>query len=223
MTMRHALIPLAAALALASAPAALATQGQLADWSHGEARIYTHTQDGPMPVGRVGADGSLLIDWPTPPSFGQTLADTFPSCLEDVRFIAEPRVTEFFPTILFVAREEGDELGSLRIASSREVAAWEDSYGQENAVLGSWFQWVKVTQASTVEAECRTTMHTGESGDSFEIITHYQVAFGDDWNLMRNDIKTLHTSPSGKTHVARTEISAVQEMPEDAGWYFFGK
>lgn len=220
--MRHALIPLAAALALASAPAASALEGKIADWSHGEAGIYTHTSIGPMPVGRITADGSLVIDWPTPPPSEQTLADTFPSCREDGAAIALPGVTEFTPTILFVARGEEEELGSLRIASSREVAAWEDSYGQENAALGSWFQWVKVTQAATVEAECRTTMHTGESGDSFEIVTHYQVAFGDDWNLMRNDIRTLHTSPSGKKHVARTEISALQEMPEDAEWHFFG-
>lgn len=221
--MRHALIPLAAALAVAGASPASAKDARIADWSHGEAGIYTHTEDGPMPVGTVTADGVIELNLPTPPSFGQTLADTFPSCLEDGSRIANPGITEFFPTILFVARGEEEELGTLRLATSREMADWENSYGGKNAVLGSWFQWVKVTQDSTVEAECTTTMHTGEEGDSFQIITDYKLAFAEDWNLMRNDVKTLHTSPSGKTHVARTEISALQAMPEDAAWHFFGK
>lgn len=221
--MRYALLPLAAALALALAPDASAKDGRIADWSHGEAGIYTHTQDGPMPVGTVAADGTIGLDWPTPPSFGQTLADTFPSCTDDGSRIANPWVTEFFPTILFVARGEGEELGSLRLATSPEVAAWQDSYGQEKAAEGSWFQWVRVTQDSTVEAECTTTMYTGEGDDNFQIVTHYQVAFAEEWNLMRNDITSVHTSPSGKTHVASTKVSALQAMPEDAEWYFFGQ
>jgi hypothetical protein len=175
-----------------------------------------------MPAGTISADGRVSIDLPTPPSGGQSLGDTFPSCHEDGAAIADPVFTEFFPTSLFVAHGEEEELGSLRLAASRDVAAWQDSYGESPAAKGAWFQWIRVTQDATVEADCRTTMHTGEGDESSEIVTEYRVAFAPEWNLMRNDIQTLHTSPSGKTQPARTQVTALQALPEDATWHFFG-
>lgn len=211
------------ALALALAVTLPATAAErLEGWTQGEATIFTHTPDGPMRVGQVQADGSLVFEWPSVPSTEQTLALTFPSCDDDGSPIATPGAAEFWPTSLFIGTDDSvdGELGSLHLASSPEVVAWQASYGQENAADGTWFQYVHVSQAASMEAQCRMPTYTGEGDDQYTQVTEYNVYFKAGWNLMRNDITRLHAAPSGRRHAASIRISVQEGPAADARWFF---
>lgn len=208
----------AALLALQPALAA----DRIVGWDKGEAFIFSHHPAGPMRMGRVAEDGTVELNLPAMPSTDQTLGDTFPSCLESGEPIVSEQAATFSPTSLFLAADDSaiDELGSLHLASSPEVMAWNASYGQESAVEGSWYQYVRVSQAATLEAECTMPMYTGEDSDNFEQVTHYAVQFQPEWNLMRNQITELHTAPSGKQHPKRIHVTVSESVPGDAQWLF---
>lgn len=210
-------------LGFALALPALAQSGdRLEGWSHGEANIYTHERGGPVLVGRVAADGTLAFDWPSAPSTEQTLGQTFVSCREDGQPMAEPASAEFWPTSLFIGKDDSvdGELGSLHLATSEEVMAWQASHGQADAVEGAWFQYVHVSQAATVEAECQMPVYTGEGDDHYVQSSEYAVSFAPGWNLMRNDITSLREAPSGRKHPAGLRMSVQAAPAEDARWLF---
>lgn len=217
--MKPSLLLLSLALAL---PAFARSGERLEGWTHGEANIYTYERGGPMLVGRVAADGTLAFEWPSAPSTEQTLALTFPSCNDDGSPIATPGAAEFWPTSLFIATDDSTdgELGSLHLASSPQVVAWQASYGQEDAADGTWFQYVHVSQAASIEAQCRMPTYTGEGDDQYTQVTEYNVYFEAGWNLMRNDITRLHAAPSGRRHAASIRTSVQQGPAEDARWFF---
>lgn len=215
--MKPTLLALGLALAL---PAHAADR--LADWTHGEAGIYTYDRGGPVRVGQVAADGTLVFEWPSAPSTQQTLARTYPSCLEDGSPIARPGAAEFWPTSLFIATDDAgdEELGSLHLATAPGVVAWQASYGEADAVEGAWFQYVHVSQAATVEARCEMPTYTGEGEDSYVQATEFALAFEAGWNLVRNDITTLHAAPSGRKHAAGVRTSVQSGPDADASWHF---
>ena len=217
--MKTSLLALGLALAL---PAFAQPADRLEGWTHGEATIFTHDPGGPMKVGRVAADGTLVFEWPSAPSTEQTLALTFPSCNEDGSPIASPGAAEFWPTSLFIGTDDSvdGELGSLHLATSPEVVAWQASYGQADAVGGAWFQFVHVSQAATVEAQCAMPTYTGEGDDQYTQATEYNVRFEAGWNLMRNDVTRLHAAPSGRRHAAGIRTSVQQGPATDARWFF---
>lgn len=208
-------------LAIAALPPALAAD-RLQGWTAGEAGIYTHTREGAVRVGRVAADGTLRFEWPEAPSSRQTLAATFPTCREDGVAMAEPGDVAFWPTSLIVARGEGvdEELGTLHLATSKEVVAWRASFGQDSAAEGAWLQYVHVSSEAKVEGECRMPTYTGEGDDSYEQVTVYMVNFQPGWNLMRNAITGLHAAPSGKRHPSRIVIGVADASSNHATWYF---
>lgn len=215
--MRFTLLALALAL-----PASALAADKLENWNHGQATIYTHNQAGPVAVGQVKADGQLVFDWPVPADLGQTLGDTYPPCDgTDMSPVSAPEAG-FWPTSLFIGKDESTdgELGSLHLASSAEVMAWQSSYGQKDAADGTWFQYVYVGQPASVETQCRMPTYTGEGEDGYEQVTEYNLYFEKGWNLMRNDITRLHAAPSGKKHAASTRVSVQQGPAEDARWFF---
>ena len=217
--MRTTLLALALALAL---PASVSAGDRLENWSHGEATIYTHDQGGQVAVGQVKADGQLVFDWPEPAGVGQTLGQTYPPCDgTDTSPVSAPDAA-FWPTSLFVGKGKAAdrELGSLHLASSAEVMAWQSSYGQKDAADGTWFQYVYVGEPASVETQCRMPTYTGEGEDNYEQVTEYNLYFEKGWNLMRNDITRLHAAPSGKKHAASTRVSVQQGPAGDARWFF---
>ena len=217
--MKTCLTALALVLAL---PALAKPADRLEGWTHGEATIYTHEQGGPVKVGRVYGDGTLAFDWPSAVSTGQTLGDTFVSCREDGQPMAEPASAEFWPTSLFIGKDDSvdGELGSLHLATSPDVVAWQASHGQADAAEGAWFQYVYVSQAATVEAKCQMPVYTGEGDDHYLQASEYAVSFAPGWNLMRNDIISLREAPSGRKHPASLRMSVQAAPAEDARWIF---
>lgn len=195
---------------------------KIAGWDKGEAFIFSHDPEGSMRMGRVAEDGTVELNLPAMPSTDQTLGDTFPSCLESGEPIVSERWATFSPTSLFLAADDSamEELGSLHLVSSPEVMTWKASYGQKTAVEGSWYQYVRVSQAATLEAECEMPTYTGEDSDNYVQVTEYAVQFQPDWNLMRNEVTELHTAPSGKQHPQRIRVTVSEDVPEDAQWLF---
>lgn len=208
-------------LALVALQPALAAE-RIAGWDKGDAYIFSHHPIGPLLVGTVAADGTVELNLPAVPSTEQTLGDTFPSCLESGEAIVSERFASFTPSSLFVAADDYamEELGSLHLASSPEMVAWQASHGQGSAVEGSWYQYVNVSQAAKLEAECKLPMYTGEGEDNFEQTTVYAVQFQPDWNLMRNEVTELRAGPSGKKYPKQIRVTVSEGVPEDAQWLF---
>lgn len=216
--MKMSLLAMGLALAL---PAFAQPADRLEGWTHGEATIFTHDPAGPVKVGRVAADGTLVFEWPPAPSTEQTLGQTFVSCREDGQPMARPEAAEFWPTSLFIGKDDSvdGELGSLHLAISPEVVAWQSSHGQADAVEGAWFQFVHVSQAATVEAQCQMPTYTGEGDDHYVQATEYALAFEPGWNLLRHEITSLREAPSGRKHPAALRMST-QPPPAEARWLF---
>lgn len=208
-------------LALLALQPALAAD-RIDGWDKGEAYIFSYDPLGPLLMGKVAADGTVELNLPAVPSTEQTLGATFPSCLESGEPMVSARGASFTPTSLFLAADDYamEELGSLHLVSSPEMLAWRDSYGQGSAVEGSWYQYVNVSQAATLEAECKLPMYTGEGDDNFEQVTEYAVQFQPDWNLMRNEVTELRAAPSGKLHPKHIRVTVTEGVPEDARWLF---
>jgi hypothetical protein len=209
------------ALALVAVPPAFAAD-KIEGWSLGEAYIFSHDPKGPLRVGLVAADGTVELSLPAVQSTDQTLGTTFPSCLESGEPIVSERWASFTPTSLFVAADDYamEELGSLHLVSSPEMLAWRASNGQGSAVEGSWYQYVNVSQAAKLEAECKLPMYTGEGQDNFEQTTVYAVQFQPDWNLMRNEVTELRAGPSGKQYPRQIRVTVSEGVPGDAQWLF---
>jgi len=208
-------------LALLALQPAVASD-RIPDWDSGEAYVFSYGPMGPLRMGKVAADGTVELKLPAVPSSEQTLGDTFPSCLESGEPMVSEPLASFTPTSLFLAADEDamEELGSLELVSSQEVLDWRASYGQGNAAEGSWYQYVNVSQAATLEAECVMPTYTGEGDDNFEQLTDYAVQFQAGWNLMRNEITELRAGPSGKQYPQRIRITVSDDVPAEARWLF---
>ncbi|WP_374602977.1 hypothetical protein [Arenimonas sp.] len=215
--MRKALL----VLALVALQPAFAAD-RIAGWDKGEAYIFSYDPAGPLRIGTVAADGTVELSLPAVQSTEQTLGTTFPSCLESGEPIVSERFASFTPTSLFVAADDYamEELGSLHLVSSPEMLAWQASHGQGSATKGSWYQYVNVSQAATLEAECKMGMYTGEGDDNFEQTTVYAAQFKPDWNLMRNEVTELRAGPSGKQYPKSIRVTVSEGVPEDAQWLF---
>jgi hypothetical protein len=214
---KRALILLALLVASHSAHA---DATKIVGWSGGAAVVKSYGPGGGLPLGRIEADGSLVLEMPEPPASKQTVDQTFANCGGEGGIAAGPLDVGFTPTSLAVERD-GKELGVLHAATSPEVVAWRDSFGEKNAAQGAWLQWVHVTADSDATGECKITTYTDSAAsDSFEYASEHKVVFTKGWNLMRNSILAVHTDSAGKRHAQHVVTDVVKEMPEGASWYF---
>lgn len=190
-------------------------------WPGGAALVKSYAPEGDVTVGRIEADGTLVLDLPQPAPSAQTVDQTFAaSCGGDGGVSAGPLDVGFTPTSLFAERD-GQELGALHLATSREVVAWRNSYGEQSATAGAWFQWVHVAAAATVNGDCTTTTWVdAEATESYEQFTEHKVGFQAGWNLMRNEITELYADKTGKQHAKHVVVDAVATGPEGATWFF---
>ena len=190
-------------------------------WPGGAALVKSYAPEGDVTVGRIEADGTLVLDLPQPAPSAQTVDQTFAaSCGGDGGVSAGPLDVGFTPTSLFAERD-GQELGALHLATSREVVAWRNSYGEQSATAGAWFQWVHVAAAATVNGDCTTTTWVdAEATESYEQFTEHKVGFQAGWNLMRNQVVELHTDKAGKRHAKHVVVDAVATAPKGATWFF---
>jgi hypothetical protein len=212
--------PLLLSLLLTLPVAGHASPDRIEGWSGGEAQVMSYSPGGPVPLGTIAADGTVTLALPDAPPKPQSLGETFRSCREDGAAIATPEAAAFVPTSLFASRA-GKELGGLTLATDADVVAWRASWGQGDAPLGAYMQWVHVDQAATVTAECVQTTYTdSEATDSYPQTTDYRVTLAPGWNLLRFSITSLHADPTGRNHPRLTEVEALAEAPEDAQWFF---
>ncbi|GAB2503838.1 hypothetical protein [Arenimonas alkanexedens] len=212
--------PLLLALLLALPVAGQASEHRVADWPGGEAQIMSYAPGGSVLVGQIADDGTVSLALPETASMPQPLGKTFPSCLEDGTAIASPEEAAFVPTSLFASRD-GEELGALHLATDAAMVAWRASWGQGDAPTGAWLQWVHVDQAATVTAECVQPTYTDpEATDEYPQTTDYRVTLAPGWNLLRYSITSLHLDPTGRNHPRLTEVDALEDLPEDAQWFF---
>lgn len=212
--------PLLFALMFALPAAGQATNDRIADWTGGDAEVMSHSPNGPVAMGRIAADGTVSLALPDAPPLPQPLGQTFASCREDGAAIAKPEDAAFVPTSLFVSRA-GKELGALHLATASAVVAWRASWGQGDASLGAWMQWVHVDKAAAVTAECVQTTYTdAEATDDYPQTTEYRMTLAPGWNLLRFSVTSLHTDPTGRHHPRLTEVEALAAAPEDAQWFF---
>lgn len=203
--------------------ASLATHAaamKVVGWPGGTAVVKSYGPDGDLALGRIEADGSLVLKMPEPPPSKQTVDQTFANCDGKGGMSAGPRNVGFTPTSLTVERN-GAELGVLHAATSPEVAAWRNSFAKKNAAKGAWLQWVHVAAKSQATGDCKVTMYTDPAGrKSFEYTSQHKAVFAQGWNLMRNSILALHKDPTGKRHAQHVITDVVDEMPKGASWYF---
>lgn len=210
-------------IALGLLAAAAADAASVDGWPGGAALVKSYAPEGDVTVGRIEADGTIVLDLPQPTPSAQTVDQTFAaSCSGDGGVSAGPLDVGFTPTSLFAERD-GQELGALHLATSREVVAWRNSYGEQSAAKGAWYQWVHVAAAATVNGDCTTTTWVdAEATESYEQFTGHKVAFQAGWNLMRNEITELYADKTGKQHAKHVVVDVLAAEPEAATWFFVG-
>ena len=144
---------------LAGSQVVHADPAKIVDWPGGVASVRSHGPDGGLALGRIEADGTLVLEWPEPPASGQTLDQTFGACSGEGGLSVGPLDVGFTPTSIYAERD-GKELGALHLATSPAVVAWRDSFAQKDAAVGAWLQWVHVTAQSEIAGDCTATVFT---------------------------------------------------------------
>lgn len=189
-------------------------------WPGGTASVKSYGPDGSLTLGRIEADGSLVLDMPAPPPSTQTVDQSFANCGGEGGMSVGPLDVGFTPTSLTVERD-GAELGVLHAATSPEVVAWRNSFAEMDAAVGAWLQWVHVTAEADATGDCRVTLYTDSAAsEGFEYASEHKVAFVAGWNLIRNSILAVHADATGKRHAQHVVTDVVKRMPEDASWHF---
>lgn len=213
------LIILSVAATLASTAAA--EPGQVVGWPGGTADIKSYGPEGSLPIGRIEADGRVVLELPSPPPSSQTVDQTFGAgCSGEGGASVSPPGVPFTPASLSVERD-AQELGELHLATSGEVLAWRRSWGQDTAAIGAWFQWVHVGSDTKVDGDCAATIWVDEQAtESYEQVTEQKLALKAGWNLLRNDIVELYTDRTGKKHAQHIVMHAIAEAPADGTWFF---
>lgn len=205
---------------LVASHAAHADAMKVVGWPGGTAVVKSYGPDGDLALGRIEADGSLVLEMPEPPPSKQTVDQTFANCDGTGGMSAGPLNIGFTPTSLTVERN-GAELGVLHGATSPEVVAWRNSFAEKNAVKGAWLQWVHVAAKSNATGDCKVTMYTDSAGrKGYEYASEHKVVFDKGWNLMRNSIVAVHKDSTGKLHAQHIVTDVVKTMPKGASWYF---
>jgi len=200
---------------------AQADPGKAAGWPGGTAEIKSYGPDGTLVLGRIEADGRVVLELSAPPPSPQTVDQTFgASCSGDGGTSVSPPGVPFTPASLSVERG-GQELGELHLATSGEVVAWRRSWGQETAAAGAWFQWAHVASDVKVDGDCTATTWVDEQAtESYEQVTDRKLALKAGWNLLRNDIVELYTDKTGRKHPKHVVVDALRQAPEGASWFF---
>lgn len=200
--------------------AAAADAAKVVGWPGGTAVVKSYGPDGGLALGRIEADGSLVLEMPEPPPSKQTVDQSFPNCGGEGGMSVGPLDVGFTPTSLTVERD-GTELGVLHAATSPEVVVWRNSFAEKDAAEGAWLQWVHVTAESDATGDCKVTMYADSAAsEGFEYASEHKVVFAKGWNLMRNSILAVHTDSTGKRHAQHVVTDVAKAMPDGASWYF---
>ena len=112
--------------------------------------------------------------------------------------------------------EEWDE-SVLFAVSTPEIANWLYSYGEKNAALGYYVQWFFAEEQASAIANCvwETSVSTGEI---YNNVTILEVKLQKGWNIIKYSITEVFTDTNGKVTPSKTELSRIDNIPEDIQW-----
>ncbi|WP_037317989.1 hypothetical protein [Salegentibacter sp. Hel_I_6] len=150
----------------------------------------------------------------------KTVSGTFSCMANDLNYENGETNLSSLPRQLFVFTGEKEILGLIMPASTKAIANYFFSYGEENCSTGKYLEWTYLDEPATVNGTCSITTFTRTPNESYEAKETYSLDLQKGWNLIEYNITEIFEESSGKIHPKTTEVQLVENIPPEISWHF---
>jgi hypothetical protein len=148
----------------------------------------------------------------------KTVASTFECSSGNTEFENGEAMVAGIP-IPEVTNKAGENVYAMLYAvSNPDIANWLYSYGQKNSAKGYYLEWFFVEEEASANAECAMPTYTGNADENYNNVTILNLELQKGWNIIKYNITEVFTDINGKISPSKTEISRIDQLPEDLQW-----
>ncbi|SFZ93430.1 hypothetical protein SAMN05428642_103129 [Flaviramulus basaltis] len=199
------------------------------DWQYGDAVIFLVTQPykpenkRELKVGDINAQGEFKLNEPESVLFDRKVSDFFKcqgasSQIETTYSSPEIGIIPAF----FSIKKNGEEIGVLSLATSKQQAYNNSPIGQYTGDAGYRVVLFYVEESVTVQTECARNIQGtdyGENQKQLEIVDSYNLSFQPGWNYVKVAINGSQ-NVGEVSYYKRKEYSVIENRGEDVKWVF---
>jgi hypothetical protein len=215
-------------------------QGNIADWSNGEAplifRDYMSREK--ITMGNISSNGKMIIPLDDNHLINlkeaakkaqekapqgremkfNTVASKFTCSDEGVIYENATAIISGLPDLEAKSKDGTAAYGYVYCSSNLEISTWLYNYGQGNIAKGYYLRWFFVENNASAKGSCNMPTFTGNDNESYMDTTVYDLELQQGWNIVKYEITETFTSKTGKITPSKTEITKIDDVPADAQW-----
>jgi len=150
----------------------------------------------------------------------KTVSGTFSCMANDLTYENGETNLSSLPRQLFVFTGDKEILGLLMPASTKAIANYFFSYGEENCSTGKYLEWTYLNEPAKVNGTCSNTTFTQTADESYEATETYSLDLQKGWNLIEYNITEVFEESSGNIHPKTTEVQLIKNIPSEISWHF---
>lgn len=148
-----------------------------------------------------------------------TVSSAF-SCIEEDKITIDSGETLLagLPELSLTDKGGQADFGILYAVSTPEIAQWLFSYGEENISKGYYLKWIFTEKPAGVNGICAIPTYTGNGEEMYDDILQMNLKLDKGWNVIKYDIVETFTSQNGKVYPSKTEVTKLENLPENLLW-----
>ncbi|QFZ54774.1 hypothetical protein FEZ18_08170 [Oceanihabitans sp. IOP_32] len=218
-----------------------AIQGDIENWTHGEVLLlfsdFISREE--ITMGSISAQGKITIDLDddfleqqkkaaekakakAPKGWKMkfnTVATSFACNAEGVVCENDSIVLSGLPQLEAVSKYGPSTYGYLYSTNKAQLSSWLFHYSQVDAVKGYYLRWFFAEDKASVKGLYSIPTYTGNEDENYINTTVYNLELQKGWNIIKYEITETFTSQTGKVAASKTEVTKIDEVPEDAQWF----
>lgn len=215
-------------------------QGNIENWSNGEVPLifkdYMSKEQSTM--GNISSNGKMTIpldvnflinlkeaankaneDAPKGRKINfNTVESVFGCSDQDITYENATVILSGLPDLEALRKDGTATYGYLYCANNLEISTWLHNYGQGNIAKGYYLRWFFVEDHASAKGTCNMPTYTGNGDENYMDTTIYDLDLQKGWNIIKYAIIETFTSQTGKIAPSKTEITRIDDVPEDAQW-----
>lgn len=170
--------------------------------------LYSFGMDNPVPVGSITDSGNLNLNFPKNLDFISNEVKTnflsdaaftlFSKCDNSYNILPEEQNSKAINVgYISLSTKENPYAGLLFMVTDKNMVPWLESYGDKNAILGSYFELVYIESDFNYIGECTSTISSTED-DTIVTNYSYDLQLKAGFNFIEYQIQSImeHEVPS---------------------------
>ncbi|MFH4965938.1 hypothetical protein V8G69_13130 [Gaetbulibacter sp. M235] len=214
--------------------------GSISNWTNGEVPLLfsDYISREKITMGNIASDGNMTIPLDeiflsnlktaaekakekAPQGWEMkfnTIESTFGSGEEGISYENAASVLIGLPDLEAGSEDGTAQFGYVYCTSNPELANWLYNYGQGDIAIGYYLRWFFAEDTASVKGSVSIPVYTGRDDENYTDTTFYDIELQKGWNMIKYNVTKTYTTQTGKTVLAKMEVSKIDEIPLDVLW-----